>query len=63
VQQQRSRLKKHFRGLRVQTYEDFQEEVKRWLRLQDTSFYHQGFESLIHRRDNCLNSYGDNVEK
>jgi hypothetical protein len=49
VQQQRSKLKKHLRGLRFQINEDIQQDVKRWLRLHDASFYHQGFDSLIYR--------------
>jgi hypothetical protein len=63
LQQQCSKLKKHLRGLRFQTDEDVQEEVRRWLRLQDASFYQKGYDSLIHRCDKCLNKYGDYVEK
>jgi hypothetical protein len=50
-------------GLRLQTDEDVQEEVRRWPRLQDAPFYRQGFDCLIYRCDNCLNRYGDRVEK
>jgi hypothetical protein len=53
------KLKKHLRGLRFQTDEDVEEEVMRWLRLQD----HQGFDSFICRYQKCLNMYGDYVEK
>jgi hypothetical protein len=63
VQQQYSKVKKHLQGLRIQIDEDDQEEVRRWLRLQHASFYHQGFDCLICHSDKCLNSYGDNVEK
>jgi hypothetical protein len=55
------KLKKHL--LRFQTDEDGQEEVKRWLRLQDASVYHQGSESLIYLYDKYLDRYGDCVEK
>jgi histone-lysine N-methyltransferase SETMAR len=56
--------KKHLRGLRFRTDEDVQHEVtKRWLRLQDASFYHQDFDSLICRYDKCLNRYGNYTEK
>jgi hypothetical protein len=57
------KLEKHTRGLRFQTDEDVQEEVKRWLRLRDASFYHQGFGFLIHRYDKCPNRYGNYIEK
>jgi hypothetical protein len=53
---------KHIRGLRFQTDEDVQENVKRWLRVQDKSFY-QGFDFFICRYDKCLNTYGDCVGK
>jgi hypothetical protein len=49
--------------LRFETDEDVKEEVKRWLHLQDASFYHQGFGSWINRCDKCLNRYGDCVGK
>jgi hypothetical protein len=38
-------------------------EVKGWLGQQDTSLYHQGFDSLIYRCDKCLNRHGNYVEK
>jgi hypothetical protein len=43
-QQHYSKFGEHLRGLRFQTDEDVQEEVKRWLRLQYASFYQQGFD-------------------
>jgi hypothetical protein len=57
------KLQKHLRGLRFQPDEDFQEEVKRWLRLQHASFYRQGFDCLIYRCNKCLDRYGDYIEK
>jgi hypothetical protein len=63
VQQQYSKLKKHFRGPRFLTVEDVQEEVRRWLRLQNASCYCQGSDSLIYRYDKCLKRYGDYVDK
>jgi hypothetical protein len=63
VHQPYSKLKKHLGGLRFQTDEDVQEEVKQSLSLQDASFYHQSFDSLIYRYDNCFNRYGDYIEK
>jgi hypothetical protein len=53
----------HLRGLRFQTDEDVQEEVKRWLSLQDDSFYRRGVDSFICLYGNCLNIYVDYVEK
>jgi hypothetical protein len=57
------KLKKRLQDLRFQTDEDIQEKVKLWLRLQDASFYHQGFDCLMYRYDVCLNRHGDYVEK
>jgi hypothetical protein len=59
VQQQYSQLKNHIRILRFQTDEDVQEEVKRWLRKQNASFYRQDFKFLMYRYDKCLNMYAD----
>jgi histone-lysine N-methyltransferase SETMAR len=56
------RLKKHLRGLCFWT-DDVQEEVKWWLHLQDASFYHQHFESLIYCYGKCLNRYGNYIDK
>jgi hypothetical protein len=42
------KLKKHLRSLCFQTDEDVEEEVKQRLRLQDASFDHWGFDSLIY---------------
>jgi hypothetical protein len=53
-------LKKHLQGLRFQNDE---EEVKWWLRLNDASFYHQVLDCLINRCDNFVNRYGECVEK
>jgi hypothetical protein len=38
-------------------------ELKRWLRLQEALFYHQGFEFLIYGCDKRLKRNGDYVEK
>jgi histone-lysine N-methyltransferase SETMAR len=38
------KLKKHLRGLRLQTHEDVEEELKLWLHLQEASFYHRRFD-------------------
>jgi hypothetical protein len=43
--------------------DNVQEEVKRWLCLQDASFYLRGYDPLIYRYDNCLNRYGSFVKK
>jgi transposase len=42
------KLKKHLQRLSFQNDEDIQEEVKQWICLQDATFYHQGFDSLIY---------------
>jgi hypothetical protein len=57
------KLKKHVWGLRFESDEGVKEEVKRRLRQQGSSFYHQGFDCLIYCRENCLSKYGDYVEK
>jgi histone-lysine N-methyltransferase SETMAR len=57
------KLKKQLQGLHIQTDEAVQEDIKRWLCVQDISFYHQGFDSLIFCYDKCFNSYGDYVKK
>jgi hypothetical protein len=56
------KMKKHLRGQHFHSNEDVQNEVKKWLRVQDV-FFNERLDKLIYRYDKCLNRLGDYVEK
>jgi hypothetical protein len=56
------RWKKHLRGQHFHSNEDVQNEVKKWLHVQD-AFFNERLDKLIYRYDKCLNRLGDYVEK
>jgi hypothetical protein len=53
----------HFGGKRFADDEEVETEVRRWLRQQSKDFYAAGFDSLVKRRDKCINVGGGYVEK
>jgi hypothetical protein len=57
------KMKKHLRGQSFHSNEDVQNEVKKWLRAQDTFFFYEVLDKSIYRYDKCLNRLGDYVEK
>jgi transposase len=57
------KMKEHLRGLRFNSIEDVQNEVKKWLRAQDEFFFYEGLDNLIFRYDKYLNGLGNYVEK
>jgi hypothetical protein len=56
-------MEKHLRGQCFHSSEDVQNEVKKWLRAQDTFFFYEGLDKLIYHSDKCVNRLGDYVEK
>jgi hypothetical protein len=43
--------------------EEVETEVRKWLRQQSKDFYAVGFDTLLKRRDKCINVGGGYVEK
>jgi hypothetical protein len=54
---------KRLRGRRFPSDDTIKAEVQKWLLEQDVPFYSQGLENVIIYYDNCLNKFGDYVEK
>jgi hypothetical protein len=43
--------------------EEVETEVRKWLRQQSKDFYAAGFDTMVKRRDKCINAGGRYVEK
>jgi hypothetical protein len=43
--------------------EEFETEVRKWLKQQSKDFYAAGFDALAKRWDKCMNVGGEYVEK
>jgi transposase len=56
-------MKNHTRDQRFNSNENVQNEVKKWLRVEDAFFFYEGLDKLIYRYDSCLNSLCDYMEK
>jgi transposase len=57
------KMKKHLRAQRCHSNEAVQNEVKKWLRVQDVFFFCEGLNKFIYRYGKCLNRLCDYVEK
>ena len=44
-------------------YDDVQEEVMTWFKVQAADFYDSGIQKLVPRLNKCLDNAGDYVEK
>jgi histone-lysine N-methyltransferase SETMAR len=56
-------LKIHLSGKRFTDDEEVETEVRKWLRQQSKNFHAACFDSLVKRRDKCINVDGGYVEK
>jgi hypothetical protein len=54
-------VKKH--GKCFADNDEFETEVRKWLRQQSKDFYAAGFDALVKRRDKCIIVGGGYVEK
>jgi hypothetical protein len=57
------KLKEFLGGKRMETDAEVKETVTAWLNGLAAEFYDEGIVKLLSRLDNCLNLYGDYVEK
>jgi hypothetical protein len=51
------------RGKRFSDDEEFETELRKWLRQQSKDFYAAGFDALVKRWDKCIKVGGGYVEK
>jgi len=58
-----SPLKQHLSAERFPDDEAVERAVRAWFRQQPQEFYAAGFQGHVKRWDNCLNLFGDYVEK
>jgi hypothetical protein len=56
-------LKGAIRGKRFASYDRVMEEVKKWLRLQNSSRYKKRIDALVSPLRKAVKVYGDNVQK
>ena len=57
------RKEKHLLAKRFRSHADVKREMQTWLRVQDPTFYRQGFEKWISHLEKYLNREGDYEEK
>jgi hypothetical protein len=50
-------------GKRFADDEEFETEVRKWLRQESVGFYVAGFDALVKRWDKCINVSGGYVEE
>jgi hypothetical protein len=56
-------LKMHVGGIPFADEEDFETELRKWLRQQSKDFFAAGFDALVKRWDKCINVGWGYVEK
>ncbi|GFO36750.1 histone-lysine N-methyltransferase SETMAR [Plakobranchus ocellatus] len=56
-------LKRHLGGMAFETEDDLIGELRNWFDNLDVDFFRVGINSLLSRRQKCIDLHGDYVEK